>query len=176
MSEKKLLVSAYAKYADTLNIINNVTDGDYISVTEFSKLLSVILNTDKIKPHTINKLLVRSNLLVKITSNNIKNNLQAKYMPTNQAFSYCKKVYYNNTFFFIWNFSLLFGIFNINFKNTITEKDAIRICYAMKKYTHTTFDTKTVFISLIQLQIILKNECSLFDNNVIKKILRKSTI
>lgn len=169
MNKKDVLVSAYAKYADTLNIINSVTDGEYISVTEFSRLVSVILDVDNIKPHIINKLLIKNNLLVKMTNNNLKNGFfdVTKYMPTNNAFSYCKKVKHNNTIFFIWNFSFLFSLFNINFKNAITEKDATNLCYAIRRYTHTTFDTKTVFINLVQLQIILKNECSFFNNNVI---------
>ena len=57
MIEKEHIVAAYDTFSSVLNIIYTIFDGFYISVTEFSKLLAIIFNTNKIKPHYINKFL-----------------------------------------------------------------------------------------------------------------------
>lgn len=164
MIKNNFLLSAYDTYSDILNIINTISDNCFISVSEFSKLLAVILNVNEIKPHFINKLLIDKNLLVKTVNSSVnnKNFKTSKYIPTPQASRYSKKVSYNEIYFYLWDFNILSGLFDIDFKETLTENSAKNICRVMKKYLHMNFNIDNVFTNLIKLQVLFRNECNLF--------------
>lgn len=160
MIKKEHLVTAYDTYSNVLHIIYTILDGSYISVTEFSKLLAIIFNTNKIKPHSINKLLVDKKMLIKTDNTVIVNGkfIKIKYSSTINSKPYCKEICYENILFCIWDSTKLFEILNIDFKSAFTQNSVCKICMILKKYVHINFNINNVLTNLIQLQNIFKYE------------------
>jgi hypothetical protein len=159
--DKNRISSAYITYEQVIDIIDTITDDNFISVTEISKLLSVILNTNKINPKSINKLLLDNNFMIKVDriifNESKKKGLKpSKYIPTESSNTYYKKRYYKDISFYIWDFKQIFKIFNIDFKSTLTIDSSIILCKIMGKYSFSRFDIENVFTNLLGLQSILK--------------------
>ncbi len=167
MPKNNLITSAYRTYADVQNIIDLITDNDYISVSEFAKLLCKILDTSDITARTVNKVLLDKHFIIKqyreVFLREKKSGLKpSKYIPTSSFSSYFKKKFCANYSFYLIKFDVLKPLFNLNLKTTITKSTAINLCCFINKYVSTNFDTDTVFLNLIKLRIILQRECLLF--------------
>ena len=160
MIEKEHIVAAYDTFSSVLNIIYTIFDGFYISVTEFSKLLAIIFNTNKIKPHYINKLLVDEKMLIKTNNITIINGkiIKTMYSSTISATPYCKEICYENVLFYVWYGSKLFEKLDIDFNSVLTTNSAKRACKVLRKYIHINFNINSVLTNLIKLQTIFKYE------------------
>lgn len=95
MNSKQLLSLAYNMYADVLDIINIVSDKDYLSITELSKLLSCICTPTQIQPQIITKILLKKNTIKRQQSQfspaSISKDLfPSKYIATSKGEPYCK--------------------------------------------------------------------------------------
>ncbi len=154
---------AYDLYEKDMSIINIITDLDYIEISEFTQLLSTILNR-KIKPKYINRILLDKGI---ITKNNLYS--QANHsLPDNKGNRYkviadigfsCVETKYDSGLFFVWKANFLFNLFNIDFRSKITLSNAEILCSIINKYVKKQFDVKEVYTNLQYLKLILQREC-----------------
>ncbi len=167
MPINNLITSAYRTYADVQNIIDLITDNDYISVSELAKLLCKILDTSDITAKTVNRILSDKHFIIKqyreVFLREKNSGLKpSKYIPASSFSSYFKKKFCADYSFYLIKFDVLKPLFNLDFRNTMTQSTAINLCCFINKYVSTSFDTDTVFLNLIKLRIILQRECLLF--------------
>ena len=167
MLEDNLIASAYKKYAGVQNIIDIITDNDYLSVTEIADLLCKICNTNSISPQIINKLLLDNHFIIKQSKELIRREKSldlkpSKYIPTPNSLQYCKKQYYKNFSFYLWKFDIVLVLLNLDFQKNLTLNSAKKIYTVIRKYVSVEFNVYLVFINLIKLQLVLKQESILF--------------
>ena len=156
---------SYITYSNSNIAIKTIGDGDFISATEFSDLLKDILNCNKITPYIVNKLLIDKGFLIKNIAFNKENLTSSKYLPVNEKGLYYKKIYFNKRPFFIWDYKILFNIFDINFQKKLTKDSANNIYNIMNEYIDVSFDIDNVFINLIKLQFLLFKESNFYCEN-----------
>lgn len=148
--------------ANAHSAIITIGDGDFISATEFSNLLKGILNCNKITPYIVNKLLIDRGFLIKNIAFDKKDLTSSKYLPVNEKGLHYKKIYFNKTPFYIWDYKILFNIFDINFQKELIKDSARNICNVMNKYINISFNIDEVFINLIELQLLLFKESNFY--------------
>ena len=73
-----------------LDIINIITDNDYISITELSRLLCKISNTNNISPKIINQILLDNHFIAKSNKTLLDKEKKlglkpSKYIPTSSS-------------------------------------------------------------------------------------------
>ena len=162
MTLNEFLHLSYNSYWNRHTAIKTIGDGDFISATEFSDLLKDILNCNKIIPYLVNKLLIDKGFLIKNMAFDKKVLTSSKYLPVDEKGLYYKKIYYNKKPFFIWDYKILFNIFDINFQKELTKDSAKNICNIMNEYIDISFDVDNVFINLIKLQLLLFAESNFY--------------
>lgn len=156
------LYLSYNSYSNGHTAIITIGDGDFISATEFSNLLKDILNCNKITPYIVNKLLIDKGFLIKNIAFNKDDLTSSKYLPVNEKGLYYKKIYFNKIPFYIWDYKILFNIFNINFQKELNKDSARNLCNVMNKYINISLDIDEVFINLIKLQLLLFKESNFY--------------
>lgn len=149
------LYLSYESYPNGITAISTIGDGDFISATDFSDLLKDILNCNKITPYIVNKILIDKGFLIKNIAFNKKDLTSSKYLPVNEKGLYYKKIYFNKIPFYIWDYKILFNIFDINLQKELTRDSARNICSIMNEYIDISFNIDEVFINLIKLQVLL---------------------
>ncbi len=162
MTLNDFLHLSYITYSNSNIAIKTIGDGDFISATEFATLLKDTLNCNKIIPYLVNKLLIDKGFLIKNIAFDKKVLTSSKYLPVDEKGLYYKKIYYNKKPFFIWDYKILFNIFNINFQKELTKDSARNLCNVMNKYIDISLEIDEVFINLIMLQLLLFNESNFY--------------
>ena len=158
---------AYRLYEKDMQIINIITDNDFISVSEFSQLLNTIMNINCITPYHINTILKKHQVINKQIKNILDNQSKmiskySKYLSNNQVNHYCKIIDYNFGKFYIWNANLIFVLLGVNFFEDITKKSAVHLYNNIKPYVFQKIDINTVYRNLILLQLIFR-DCVLYQ-------------
>ena len=153
------LNNAYYVFENDLMTIAIITDGDFISVTEFSKLLNTILGIHSLAAKFINQELLNHNIISKTDKKIIKRNKKLgiksnKFIAHKSVEQYCKEINYTTGKYYIWNARLLFLLFGIDFDKKITQKVVNNFCCIINKYVRDLLDHKIVQQNLIYLQLI----------------------
>ncbi len=158
----KFLYLSYIVYSNSNIAIKTIGDGDFISATEFATLLKDTLDCNKITAYLVNKLLIDKGFLIKNMAFDKKVLSSSKYLAVDEKRLYYKKIYFNKRPFFIWDYKILFNIFNINFQKKLTKDSAKNLCNVMNKYINISLEIDEVFIRLVMLQLMLFKESNFY--------------
>ena len=153
---------AYEVFENDMAVINIIADDDFISVTEFSKLLSTILEK-KIKSKFINKILVKKGVITRKKNKFIQeqqslNHKINKYIVNPNFSNHCEERTYNNGLFYVWKANFLFGLLSVDLKKQINENNVSAFCTAIKNNVGKNVAITKVSKNLLYLQFILKRE------------------
>lgn len=159
----KYIEKAYNLYENDMTIINIITDDDYIDVSEFSQLLSTILNR-VIKPKFINRILMDTDIIIRkdtsyLQKQKILGFKENKYTIISAVGNSCKEVEYEKGLFYLWKADFLFKLLGVDFKCNIQASTAETLCNIIRKYVKKQFDINQIHTNLQYLQFILKREC-----------------
>lgn len=158
---------AYEVFKNDMLVINIITDNSFVSVTEFSTLLSTII-AKRIKPKFINKILMSKGVISRRNLDSLQeqqtSNLNVNKYVVNSAFSiYCEERNYENGLFYIWNPNFLFKIFGIDLRSSIDNDNISTLITIIKNFFGKNVVYAKVHNNLLYLQLILKRECIFYN-------------
>ena len=167
MPKNKELASAYNTFTEVLDVIDMITDNVYLSVTDFSRLMTCLTGGYEIEATIINNFLLQKHLIRKQSRRKYKQAVKEKrhplkYIPSKKSRIYCKVKTCATYSFLLWDFRFIFYMFNINFSNTITDSNTNEFCTLLEEVAEAPLSVNTVNKRLKQLQMLLKHECNYF--------------
>ena len=157
------LASAYNTFTEVLDVIDMITDNVYLSVTDFSRLMTCLTGGYEIEATIINNFLLQKHLIRKQSRRKYKQAIKEKkrplkYIPSKKSKTYCKVKTCATYSFLLWDFRFIFYMFNINFSNTITDSNINEFCTLLAEVTGAPLNVNTVNKRLKQLQMLLSYE------------------
>ena len=144
------LYKAYNIFQNDITTITTITDGDFISVTDFTNLLNTILDKKCLQPAHINNLLLHNKLIIKS-----KNNNQNKFIASDKITKFYKEIILSNYKFYTWDARLLFSLLNINLNEQVTKNTVSQLHNVLHNYIFLKLNKAIIYDHLKMLQLIL---------------------
>lgn len=161
VERNKAVANAMSEFEDVLDVIYAMLDDDYISMSNFARLLNKILGTDRITAVKLNKLLTKFEVFKKMDKGEYEKLQEQGEMPSRYEITddilkdYSKKKYGDDYSFYLFNPYLILELFKIEVKyDEVTDEMVNNLIdlFKRKKYA----DFGTVKRNLETFQLLMK--------------------
>lgn len=160
--DNKAIEEAFEKFEDVLDVISAMLNDDYISVSNFARVLNKILDTDRVTASKLNRVLAKVGVIKKVNKKDYdlvhQQGVKAsKYILGDTRLTpYSKLKYCDNYSFYMFHGSIYLLKLEIDvIHNEVTDEMAIKLIDRMKRKKYV--DVNTVKANLKRFQLIMLN-------------------
>lgn len=157
----KAIVQAMEKFEDVLDVIYAMLDNDYISVSNFARVLNKILNTDRVTASKLNRVLDKLGVVKKVKKQDYEILHQqgvkaSRYLLGDTRLTPYSKLKYGDdySFYMFQGYIYLFALEIDVIHEDVTDEMAIKLINLMKRKKYA--DVNTVKANLKTFQILMK--------------------
>lgn len=155
------VVQAMEEFEDILDVIYAMLDNDYISVSNFARVLNKILDTDRVTASKLNRVLAKAGVIKKVNKKDYdllhQQGVKAsRYVIGDTRLNpYSQLKYCNDYSFYMFHGYIYLVALEIDvIHNEVTDEMAIRLINLMKRKRYV--DVNTVKANLNTFQILMK--------------------
>lgn len=157
----KAIVQAMEKFEDVLDVIYAMLDNDYISVSNFARVLNKILNTDRVTASKLNRVLDKLGVVKKVKKQDYELLHQqgvkaSRYLLGDTRLTPYSKLKYGDdySFYMFKGYIYLLALEIDVIHEDVTDEMAIKLINLMKRNKYA--DVNTVKANLKTFQILMK--------------------
>lgn len=144
----KAVVQAMKEFEDVLDVIYAMQDNDYISVSNFARVLNKILDTDRVTASKLNKVLAKVKVIKRVKKQDYDLLYQqglkpSRYILGNDEFiPYSQRKYCDDYSFYMFKPCIYLVILDINvLDEKVTDEMAINLIVLMKRKKYADINT-----------------------------------
>ena len=160
--DNKAIEEAFEEFEDVLDVISAMLNDDYISVSNFARVLNKILDTDRVTASKLNRVLAKVGIIKKVNKKDYDQLHQlgvktSRYVLADTSHTKCFKLKYGNDYsFYMFHGSIYLLKLEIDVvHNEVTDEMAIKLINLMKRKKYA--DVNTVKANLKRFQLIMLN-------------------
>ena len=157
---RKAVVQAIEKFEDAFDVIAAMVNDDYISVSNFARVLNIIFDTDKITGKKLNRLFAKIGILKRVKKQDYDISHQKGLKPSRYDLAldfipYSKLKCGDDYSFYMFKPRVYLVILGIDvLHNDVTDEMAINLIDKMKRKKYA--DVNTVKANLETFQVLMK--------------------